>query len=84
MLGLKIVDEVRWHDAWSAEIGRNMSVLDSSNDLFIFAKQHSKQEVISLLQGIPEDLYQLMELDEAPEEDCDFMGDSGRCYRRLH
>lgn len=84
MLGLKILDEVRWHDLWSAEIGKRLSVSDSSNDLFIFAAQHSRQEVLALLQGVPEELYQLLELDEAPQEDCDFMGDSGRCYRRLH
>jgi hypothetical protein len=84
MIGLKIVDEVRWHDIWSAEIGKRLAILDSSNDLFVFASQHSQQDILALLQGVPQDIYQLLELDEAPEEDCDFMGDSGRCYRQLH
>jgi hypothetical protein len=84
MLGLKILDEVRWHDTWSAEIGKRLSVLDSSNDLFIFAEQHSEEELLALLQGVPKELYQLLELDKAPEDNCDFMGDSGRCYRQLH
>jgi hypothetical protein len=83
MVGLKILDEVRWHDLWSSEIGKRLSVLDSSNDLFIFAEQHSEGELLALLEGVPKDLYQVLELDDAPEEDCDFMGDSGRCYRRL-
>jgi hypothetical protein len=84
MLGLKILDELRWHDTWSAEIGKRLAILDSSNDLFIFAEELSEEELQELLQGVPKDIYQLVQLDEAPEDNCDFMGDSGRCYRRLH
>jgi hypothetical protein len=84
MLGLKILDEVRWHDQWSAEIGKRLSIADSSNDLFVFAAQHREQEVLEVLEGVPREFYQLLELDQAPEDNCDFMGDSGACYRRLN
>ena len=82
MLGLKIRDEVRWHDRWSSEIGRQLQVKDSTNDLYIFDEQHSREDVLSILQEAPEELYELFEIREAPEDSCDFLTDSGRCYSR--
>ena len=84
MLGLIIKDGIRWHDRWSAEIGRQLSVQDSTNDMYIFDNRHSREEILSIIKEAPEDLYQLIELKEAPEDSCDFMLDSGRCYNRLH
>ncbi len=82
MLGLKICDEVRWHDRWSSEIGRQLRVKDSTKDLYIFDEHHSREDVMSVLQEAPEGLYDLFEIREAPEENCDFLTDSGRCYSR--
>ncbi|MBE0599142.1 MAG: hypothetical protein IH614_18000 [Desulfuromonadales bacterium] len=81
MLALKILDKVRWHDQWSAEIGRKFSVWDSTHDLFIFDR-HSREEILELLKDAPGDLYELFEIEEAPAEGCDFLADSGRCYNR--
>ena len=82
MLGLKIRDEIRWHDRWSAEIGRQLQVKDSTNDLYIFDERHSRKDILSILKEAPDELYELFEVREAPEEDCDYMADSGRCYSR--
>ncbi len=83
MQGLRILDELRWHDRWSAEIGRHLAVKDSTNDLFIFAPGHDREEIRRLLQEVPDDLYELFDVESAPEEDCDFMADSGQCYRKI-
>lgn len=84
MKGLLIQDEIRWHETWSAEIGRRLRVKDSSNNLFIFDEGTSREEILKVLGDAPEACYQLFELEAAPEEDCDFMGDSGACYRKIH
>lgn len=84
MTGLRINDSVRWHDSWSAEIGRRLHVHDSSNDLLIFDPGCGRDEIMDVIRSAPTDLYQLIDLEEAPESDCDFLADSGRCYRRLH
>ena len=80
MLGLKILDEVRWHDRWSSEIGRRLQVKDSSNDFFIFDERHSREEILHLLKDAPDDMFSLFEVAESPQKDCDFQTDSGRCY----
>lgn len=82
MLGLIIRDEVRWHDRWSSEIGRRFSVKDSTDNMYVFDERHSREEILSVLRDAPEDVFQLLDLQEAPEENCDFMLDSGRCYSR--
>lgn len=84
MQGLRILDEIRWHEHWSSEIGQKLNVRDSSNDLYIFDPRHSKEDVLSVLNDVPTELYQLFEVAEAPEEDCDYMADSGQCYRKVH
>lgn len=84
MLGLRIRDELRWHDRWSAKIGEQLKVVDSSNDLFIFDAAHARGEIMTVLGSVPEDLYELFDVAEAPEDECDYMADSGRCYRTIH
>lgn len=84
MHGLRILDEIRWHDHWSSEIGRKLEIRDSSNDLYVFGRRHSREEILSVLKDVPEGLYQLFEIVEAPEEDCDYLADSGQCYRKVH
>lgn len=83
MKGLLIRDELRWHDDWSAEIGRRLKVRDSSNNLFIFDGRHDREEILAVLGDIADDLYQLFDLEEAPETNCDYQGDSGSCYRKV-
>ncbi len=84
MKALQILDEIRWHDHWSADIGRNLDVKDSTKDLYVFEDRHSREDILRILKDVPDDLYRLFELEEAPEEDCDYMADSGTCYRRVH
>lgn len=84
MQGLRILDEAQWHGKWSSDIGQKLAIKDSSNDLFIFEERCARDEIASALRQIPEGMYQLFEVEEAAEEDCDFMADSGRCYRRVN
>lgn len=83
MLGLIIRDHVRWHDRWSSEIGRHLAVMDSTDNMYVFDEKHSREDVLSVLGDAPDDLYQLVELETAPEENCDFMLDSGQCYTKI-
>jgi hypothetical protein len=84
MKGLRIQDKIRWHDRWSSEIGRRLKVRDSSNDLYIFDEQHGRGDILAVLHEVPEELYQLFEVTEAPEEECEYLTDSGRCYKKTH
>jgi hypothetical protein len=85
MQGLQIQDTIRWHDKWSSEIGRRLKVKDITNDMFVFDEKHSREDILAVLKEVPEDLYQIFEVVENPsEEDCDYMADSGLCYRKIH
>ncbi len=84
MKGLLISDKLHWNGNWSAEIGRNLAVHDSTHDLFIFDRRLTGKEILAVLQDVPPSLYRLLDLEEAPEAQCDFMADSGACYRQVH
>lgn len=84
MKGLLIKDEVRWHARWSSELGMHLETRDSSNNLLIFDEKYDEEDILALIGEAPEDTYQILDLDQATEEDCDFLADSGICYRRLH
>ncbi|WP_305045671.1 hypothetical protein [Geoalkalibacter sp.] len=85
MNGLIIKNEIYWHPSWSSDIGRRLSIEDSTKGLFVFAPELSREDILTKLQDIPSDSFSLIELEEVSEKECEFMGDSGRCYRRpLH
>ncbi len=84
MQALEIKDHIYWSDRWSAQIGRRLEVADSSEGLFIFPESLGREAILEVLKDVPADLYRLYDLEPAAEEDCDFMADSGACYRRLH
>ena len=84
MQGLRILDEIRWHDHWSSEVGQKLEVKDSSNDLYVFDPRHSREDILSVLKDVPAELFQIFEVVEAPEEDCDYLADSGQCYKKIH
>jgi hypothetical protein len=82
MKGLLIKDRIRWRDCWSAEIGSQLQVRDSTYDLLILEKHHSLQDLLKIIGEAPEGAYQILELEEVPEDRCEFVADSGICYRR--
>ena len=84
MKGLLIKDEIRWHDHWSSELGKQLETRDSSNNLIIFAEKHGNEDILAIIAEAPEESYQILDLEQASEEECDFMADSGLCYRQLH
>jgi hypothetical protein len=81
---LMIQDELRWHDRWSSKIGRKLQVKDSTHRMFVFDEQHTREDILSVLSDVPADLYRLVELEEAPEESCEVLADSGKCYKKIH
>ncbi len=82
MLGLLIKDEIRWHDQWSSEFGKRFRIHDSSDNLFIFENEVTREEVLAVLGKVPEDIYELFEVEDAPEDQCDYMAATGRCFNR--
>jgi len=81
---LLIEDELRWHARWSSEIGRRLRITDSTHHMLVFDKRHTRADILSVLNGVPENLYRLVEVEETPEENCEIQADSGKCYKKLH
>jgi hypothetical protein len=84
MQGLMIQDELRWHDRWSSEIGKRLRVKDSTHQMFVFDERHTREDILTVLTGVPADLYRLVDVEEAADESCEFQADSGKCYKELH
>jgi len=84
MKALLITDELRWHRDWSSRLGAKLATRDSSNNLLIFAQTCTEEDILRVIGKAPREIYRILDLEEAPEEDCDIMGDSGACYRKLH
>jgi hypothetical protein len=82
MKGLLIKDRLRWRDCCSASIGSQLQIRDSSFDLRIFEKHHNPQDILKVIGEAPEDAYQIPELEEVPQDRCEFIADSGTCYRQ--
>lgn len=83
MIGLMIKNEVYWHSDWSSDIGRLLEIKDSTAGMFIFDPALSREQILENLKDIPDTMYSLLELEEVPETDCEFIADSGLCYRRV-
>jgi len=81
---LVIEDELRWHDRWSSEIGRRLRVKDSTHHMFVFDEGHTREDILTVLSGVPADLYRLVDVEEAADENCEIQADSGKCYREMH
>ncbi len=84
MYALQIKNHIYWSDRWSVEIGRRLKVADSSEGLLIFPETLRREAILEVIKDVPTELYRLYDLEPAAEEDCDFMTDSGVCYRRIH
>lgn len=81
MYSLKILNPVHWRDTWSAEIGRQLAVKDSSYDLFVFEPTVSRNQVLDVLQDVPSEFYQLLEVSPTESDQCEIWTDQGHCYR---
>jgi len=84
MKALLIKDKILWDEEISSRLGMTLDITDSSNNLLIFAENLSEGDILKVIDKNPHDSYQLLDVEEAPEEDCDFMADSGICYRKLN
>lgn len=73
MLGLMIKDKIRWHDQWSSELGRRFQIHDFTDNLIIFAEGQSREEILAVLGDASGEVYELLELEDAPPDSCDYM-----------
>jgi len=81
MYGLKILNPVHWRNSWSAEIGRQLAVKDSSYDMFVFEPNVKRDDVLKVLEGVPSELYQLLDVAPTEKDQCEIWTDQGQCYR---
>lgn len=84
MKALVIKDELLWHPSSANKIGTLLEVKDSSNNLIIFSGNPQEDEILKLVADSPKESYEIIDLTEAPEKICDFLTDSGTCYRQVH
>lgn len=81
MYSLKIINPVHWRHSWSADIGRQLPVKDSSYDLLVFEPQVTREEIIRVLKDIPDELYELVTVSPTEKDQCEIWTDQGQCYR---
>jgi hypothetical protein len=83
MKALLIEDELVWRDSSSVALGAQLDISDSSNNMLIFENNNTEQDILNLISDVSENAYRLLDLEKAPEEDCEFLADSGICYRQI-
>ena len=81
MYSLKIVNPVHWRNSWSAEIGRQLAVQDSSYDLFVFEPGVDMKAILQVVKEIPSELYELQSVNPTDRDQCEIWTDQGQCYR---
>ncbi len=84
MKALVIRNDLLWNQDISRRLGEKFDIRDSSNNLLIFSDGRRERELLKVIGNISKDSYQIVDLVESPDGECDFMADSGICYRRLH
>ena len=83
MKALLIKDELVWGRR-STDLGANFTFNDSSNNMLIFAKNTPEKDIRKIIGKAPHSAYQLLDLEEVSEAECEFMADSDTCYRQIH
>lgn len=84
MKGLQITDSLLWANTKSAALGRQLPIVDSSNDLLIFAENCSEQDIMRIINPVSMKAYRLLDMEKAGEAECEFLSDAGLCYRQMH
>ena len=81
MKGLLIKDKTHWCDSWSAQIATRLEILDSTYNLLIFHQRHSAEDILAHIAEAPQEIFQIIDIEETREDCCDFISDSGIFYR---
>lgn len=84
MKALIVKDELNWRDHWSVELGKNLEISDSTNNVLVFKDKYSEKDIRDIVSDAPDELFEIVDLEEASKESCDFMADSGTCYRKRY
>lgn len=82
MHGLKINDHIHWRDSWSQQIAAQLEIRDSSYDFLVFSPRHKRAEIRKVLKGIPQEFYELIEVEATGADSCELWTDAGQCYHR--
>ncbi len=80
MYGLRIIDPTYWRDSWSAEIGQSLNILNSTYNLFVFDTTTHREDILRVLQKVPDEAYQLIRIHPTESGICEIYTDSGQCY----
>ena len=82
MKTLLIEDKLMWRDSASAALGEQLDISDSSYNMLIFKDGNTENDILNIISDVPEDAYRLLDLEKAPEDECEYLADSGICYRQ--
>lgn len=82
MHALLIKNQKLWPDSKSSSLGRHLRIVDSTDNLLVFAPECSEQEILDLVNPVHQNAYQLLKLKQSADSQCEFLADSGLCYSR--
>lgn len=80
---LLIKDKLIWRDSSSAALGAHLDIMDSSDNMLILKDGNTENDLLNIISEESENAYQLLDLEAVPEAECEFMADSGICYRQI-
>jgi hypothetical protein len=83
MKALMIKNKLSWRDNSSVALGKHLDIVDSSDNLLIFNESSSEMDILKVIGKVSGKAYQLLDLELAAEDECEFLADSGTCYRQI-
>ncbi len=80
MYSLRIVDHTYWRDSWSARIGQSLNIKNSTYNFLVFDGETKREEISRVLEGIPAEAYEILNVHPSDSGICEISTDSGQCY----
>lgn len=82
MYGLRILDPLMWRDDWSAQIGRQLEIVNSTYNLLVFDDQTGPNEIRAAVRKVPREAYNLIKIHPSTSGLCEILTDDGQCFER--
>lgn len=82
MYGLRIVDETYWRNNWSAQLGEQLNILNSTYNLLVFGEGTKRSEILTAIKDVPRAAYELVKIHPTTSGNCELWTDNGQCYAR--
>jgi len=80
MYGLRIIDPTLWRDEWSARIGQQLEIINSTYNLFVFGNATGPREIHEVIGDVPSEAYNLIKIHPSTTGLCEIVTDDGTCF----